>query len=170
MTANLQTAPPNANGTQNPGLLPLGEPAYDIHFDTAPTFYLNGQPGPTDPNVRKLERDVGNLTSLDPYVRNAGGAVQSVPLTDALVDTVGERALHMVNADPNRTPTFTWFANPDFFFQLSPPCGSGTASAVAECVSAGFAWNHGNIQPEIGTTWVGMVGPGVDKNGVDSTT
>ena len=88
-----------------------------------------------------------------------------MPLTDALVDTVGERALHMVNADPLRTPTFTWFANPDFFFQTSNPC-----TGVSACISAGFAWNHGNIQPEIGNTWVGMVGPGVDKNGIDSTT
>ena len=34
----------------------------------------------------------------------------------------------------------------------------------------GFAWNHGDIQEEIGNTWVGFVGPGVASNGVDSTT
>jgi arylsulfatase A-like enzyme len=163
VTANLQTS--TSGTTTNPGLMPLGQPAYDIHFDSAPTFYVSGQPGPTDPSVRKLERDVGNLTSLDPYVRDSAGAVQSVPLTDAMVDTVGEKALHMVNADPNRTPTFTWFANPDFFFQLSPPC-----SGVAECVTGGFAWNHGDIQPEIGNTWVGFVGPGIQKGGIDSST
>jgi hypothetical protein len=32
-----------------------------------------------------------------------------------------------------------------------------------------FAWNHGGIQPEIGTTWLGMVGPGVRNNGDDDT-
>jgi hypothetical protein len=32
---------------------------------------------------------------------------------------------------------------------------------VAECTDTGFAWNHGDIQPEIVTTWLGMVGPGV---------
>ena len=26
-----------------------------------------------------------------------------------------------------------------------------------------FAWNHGGVQPEIATTWVGIVGPGVEK-------
>ncbi len=36
--------------------------------------------------------------------------------------------------------------------------------------SPAFAWNHGDIQDEIGNTWVGFVGPGVRNNGVDSTT
>jgi hypothetical protein len=34
----------------------------------------------------------------------------------------------------------------------------------------GFAWNHGDVQPEIVTTWLGLVGPGIDQIGVDSTT
>ena len=144
------------------GLLPAGEPTYDIHFDDAPTFYVNGQPGRTDATVRKLERDVGALTSMDPY---AAGGPQAVPLTADLADTVEEQTLHMVNADPNRTPTFTMFGNPDFFFQLSNPC-----AGVATCVAPAFAWNHGDIQQEIGNTWVGMVGPGIARNGVDSTT
>jgi len=165
---NLATCSTNQIGevtTNMKGILPAGEPPYDIHFDDAPAFYVNGQPAPTDAAVRKLERDVGALTSLDPYVRDGSGNVQTVPLTQSLVDTVGEKALHMVNADPSRTPTFTMFANPDFFFQLSNPC-----SGVAECVSSAFAWNHGDIQQEIGNTWVGMVGPGIQRNGVDSTT
>jgi len=33
-----------------------------------------------------------------------------------------------------------------------------------------FAWNHGDYTNEIANTWVGMVGPGVRKGGVDSTT
>ena len=32
-----------------------------------------------------------------------------------------------------------------------------------------FAWNHGGIQPEVATTWVGMVGPGVEKSGSPAT-
>ncbi len=162
---NVSACPSNQIGevTANmKGLLPTGEPTYDIHFDDAPTFYVNGQPGPTDPTVRKLERDVGALSSIDPY---APGGAAAVPLTQALADPVEEQALHMVNADPNRTPTFTMFGNPDFFFQLSNPC-----SGVATCVSPAFAWNHGDIQQEIGNTWVGMVGPGIARNGVDSTT
>jgi len=165
---NLATCSTNQIGeitTNIKGILPGGEPTFDIHFDDAPAFYVNGQPARTDPSVRKLERDVGGLTSLDPYVRDGSGTVQTVPLTQALADPVEEQALHMVNADPNRTPTFTMFANPDFFFQTSNPC-----TGVPECVSSAFAWNHGDIQQEIGNTWVGMVGPGIDRNGVDATT
>ena len=142
-----------------------GEPGYDIHFDDAPTFYVNGQPDRTDPAVRKLERDVASLTSLDPYVRDANGTVQSVQLAQFLADPVEEKTLHMINADPSRTPTFTMFGNPDFFFQLSNPC-----TGVGQCVSSAFAWNHGDAQQEIGNTWVGMVGPGIKSGGVDSTT
>src|SRR6185437_13190320 len=139
--------------------------SYDIHFDDAPTFYLNGQPARTDPSVRRLERDIGGLTAPDPYVRDGQNQVQAVTLAQQMADPVEEQTLHMVNSDPRRTPTFTMFGNPDFFFQTSNPC-----SGVAECVSSAFAWNHGDIQQEIGNTWVGMVGPGIQRNGVDSTT
>jgi hypothetical protein len=145
-------------------VLPAGEPGFDIHFDDAPTFYVDGQPGRDDPNVRKLEQDVGDLSSLDPYVRNSAGQVQTVKLTDNLADPVEEKTLHMVNTDPNRTPTFVDFGNDDFYFQES------NCSGVAECASPGYAWNHGDDQSMIGNTWVGFVGPGVAANGVDSTT
>lgn len=71
----------------------------------------------------------------------------------------------MINADPKRTPTFTMFGNPDFYFQTyTPSCGGQV------CVNPGYAWNHGDIQPEIATTWAGFVGPGIAHNGVDSST
>ena len=149
-------------------VLPAGEPAFDIHFDDAPTFYVNGDaahpngPARTDPSVRKLERDVWNATAPDPY---AGG---NVPIAEFLADTVGEKALHMVNADPKRTPTFTMFGNPDFFFQTTNLSGGCTGSTV--CVNPGFAWNHGDVQSEIANTWVGFVGPGVKSGGIDGDT
>jgi hypothetical protein len=170
---NLSQCPANQIGEVDAnmkGLLTAEDPTvttgFDIHFDDAPAFYVNGQPGRTDPAVRKLERDVGQLTATDPYVR-VNGVPQTVPLTDALADPVELQALHMVNADPNRTPTFVDFGNPDYFFQTSNPC-----SSVPLCVLSGFAWNHGDIQQEIGNTWVGMVGPGIAHrgNGIDSTT
>jgi hypothetical protein len=145
-----------------PGLLPSGEPAYAIHNDDAPTFYVQGRPARTDPAVRKLERDVGALKAVDPY---AGG--KQVPLTVALADPVEEQALHMVNADPARTPTFTMFGNPDFFFTAS---GSTPSCGANPCVSPGFAWNHGDVQPEIANTWVGFVGPGIRHAGIDAKT
>jgi hypothetical protein len=33
-----------------------------------------------------------------------------------------------------------------------------------------FAWNHGGIQQEISTTWLGMVGPGVKQSSNDGRT
>jgi len=151
----------NIKGT---GVLPAGEPSFDIHPDDAPTFYVNNQPARTDSTVRKLERDVAAITTPDPYQRS-GGVPQTVPLAQAMADPVEENALHMVNSDPARTPTFTMFGNPDFFVQTSNPC-----TGVVSCVTPGFAWNHGDIQGEIANTWVGISGPGVARRGIDSTT
>ncbi|HEV2591304.1 MAG TPA: hypothetical protein VGU02_05360, partial [Gaiellaceae bacterium] len=148
------------------GVLPASEPAYDIHFDDAPTFYVNGQPSRTDPAVRKLEQDVASANAPDPYANGDAGA--NVPIAQYLADPVEEQALHMINADPQRTPTFTMFGNPDFYFQTSNLSGGCSGSVV--CVNPGFAWNHGDAQNEIGNTWVGIVGPGVAHDGVDSKT
>lgn len=68
----------------------------------------------------------------------------------------------MATADPLRTPTFTMFGNPDYYFETN------TAVPVQEL--PGFAWNHGDVQPDITTTWLGMAGPGVMHKGMDSKT
>jgi hypothetical protein len=76
------------------------------------------------------------------------------------------KLLHMITDDPARTPTFILFADPNYFlFAGAPNC-------ISPCVTQqpGFAWNHGDFQSDITTTWLGMVGPGVDQAGVDSTT
>jgi hypothetical protein len=137
--------------------------AFSVHSDDAPTVYVNGNPGPTDPAVRKLERESAALSWLNPYT----GTVET-GITQALADPVTEKTLHMVTADPARTPTFTLFADPDWFFFAT---GGGTCATPADCVSIpartsqSFAWNHGDIQDEIASTWVGYVGPGVTGQG-----
>ena len=90
----------------------------------------------------------------------------------AMADPVEEKLLHMVTADPARTPTVTPFAQGDYF--LNAAVGTPTTCAnndLSNCVflpnttppNQTFAWNHGGVQPEIATTWVGIVGPGVEK-------
>ncbi len=129
---------------------------FNVHSDDAPTVYINGQPSRTDPTARTFERATSRLTALNPMTGNTD------TITQFLADPVEEAALHMVTADPARTPTFTLFGNPDYFlFHGAPNCSS-------PCVTqqAGFAWNHGDVQPEITTTWLGMVGPGIERLGV----
>jgi hypothetical protein len=77
---------------------------------------------------------------------------------EQLADPVEMKLLHMVTGDPQRTPTFVMFGNPDYFFQtFGPLVQEGPA----------FAWNHGGTNPEIVTTWLGMVGPGVRNSGIE---
>src|SRR5438094_1218675 len=142
--------------------LPATTPSFVVHSDSAPTFYVNGQPARTDPTLRKMERDVGGLNAIDPYVSSS-----PAPVFVRMADPVGEKALHMVNTDPARTPSFTAFGNPDYFITAS---GSGPNCGSNPCIDYHFAWSHGDIQPEIATNWLGLVGPGVKKLGIDSQT
>jgi hypothetical protein len=156
--------PDNQIGEVNANLRTLtGRSDFAVHSDDAPTVYVNGNPSRTSPTVRSLEHTLADLKLTDPY--NHHGALTAA--AESFADPVEEETLHMVNSDPARTPTFTMFGNPDFFFTASdfaPSCGSNP------CVSPGFAWNHGDSQEEIGNTWVGFVGPGVSQSGVDDAT
>jgi hypothetical protein len=144
-------------------LLPAGEPSFTVHSDSAPTVYLNGNPARTDPALRKLERDVAATQAVDPYV-----SASPTPITKFLADPVEEQTLHMVNADPRRTPTFTLFANPDYFLSTFNTNCPDAAHSVPVCVDYHFAWSHGDATEDIGRTWLGFVGPGVRRLGQTS--
>jgi len=130
---------------------------FTLQNDSAPEFYVTGHPGPTDPAVRALERATGGLTAFNPYTNS------TQPITNYLADPTEEAILHLVNADPARTPTFAMFARPDYFLQ------AGAANCTNPCVSVNprFAYNHGDYAAEINTNWTGFVGPGVANLGVD---
>jgi len=146
---------------------------YSIHADDAPTVYVNGtstQPlrDQTDPVVRNLEREMAQLNWLNPYTNVVENNIML-----ALADHTGMKTLHMVTADQFRTPTFTPFADPDWFFFAT---GGGICMAQGDCAfipartSQSFAWNHGDIQDEIASTWAGYVGPGIADVGINDST
>ena len=137
------------------------------------SIFITGNPGPTDPITRQLERDFGNAQVFDSY----DNATEN--LSQYEVDPATEQLLHFVNADPNRTPSFTVFPKGDFFMTSGTqdtrtaldgcPAGTNADNASTTCVSVsnGFAWDHGYYAPEIDNTWLGIVGPGVANKGVD---
>jgi hypothetical protein len=116
----------------------------------APTIYVDGNPDRTSHATRQLERDMAKLTAVNPLTNNTDH------LAVALADPIEMGLLHMVTADPARTPSFTMFGNPDYFFQ-----SFGPITPVFD--TGGNGWNHGGIQPQIANIWLGMVGPGVRK-------
>jgi arylsulfatase A-like enzyme len=171
------TCPANQIGEVNANLRallpsPATQPLFSVHSDSAPTVYVNGNPEPASPTLRQLERDVAGAQALDPYISTA-----KQPITLYLADKVGEKALHMVTADPQRTPSFTLFANPDYF--LTAGVSGGTAPTKFNCPDAAhqaftcidyhFAWNHGDATDDIGRTWLGMAGPGIRELGQTSS-
>jgi hypothetical protein len=137
---------------------------FTVHQDMAPTIYLTGNPTRTASVTRDFGRALGRLTEVNPYKQ------QPEEISAALADPVGMKALHMITADPQRTPTLTMFAKPDWFlFAGAPNCNQPCVTVPTIPPTNTFAWNHGGIQPEIATTWLGMVGPGVRNVGDDTT-
>ena len=132
---------------------------FKVHSDSAPNVYITGNPARDAAVSRTFERATGELTAVNPMTGNTD------TLTRYLADPVEMKLLHMVTADPARTPTFTMFADPNYFlFAGAPNCNT-------PCVTQqpGFAWNHGDVNPDINTTWLGMVGPGIKNIGVDGS-
>ena len=169
-----QQCPANQIGEVNANLLsliPSGQPNFSVHNDSAPTVYVNGNPARTDATLRKLERDVAAAKAIDPYQSSS-----ATPVALYLADKVGEKTLHMVTADPQRTPSFTLFGNPDYFLTAGRT-GAGqptkfncpdSAHQAFVCIDYHFAWSHGDATEDIGRTWLGMAGPGVKHLGITS--
>lgn len=134
--------------TEDPGTVSTG---FDIQFDDVPVFYLDGNPAVGSAIAREFERDASKLTAVSPITGNTD------ELTVALSDPVGMKLLHMITGDPQRDPTFVMWGNPDWFWEFSGPIANE---------NPGFAWNHGGIQKEVVTTWLGLVGPGVKNDGI----
>jgi hypothetical protein len=133
---------------------------FKVHSDDAPTIYITGNPARTESVARDFARALDGLTATNPITGNTD------KISQFLADPVEMKILHMITADPARTPNLVMFADPDYFlFVGAPNCNS-------PCVTEqpGFAWNHGDVQAEISTTWLGLVGPGIRDDGIDSQT
>jgi hypothetical protein len=132
---------------------------FAVHSDDAPTVYVFGNPGPTDPLTRSLEHHLARLLAFDPI---KGG---NVALMQRMADPVEMSFLHMVTRDPARTPTLTYFGNDDFFIVAGK--NPATCAPLSACSDEqpGFNWSHGDFQQSITRTWLGLVGPQVRQAG-----
>ena len=136
---------------------------FTVHSDDAPNVYITGNPAQTASVTRNLEREMAQLSWLNPYTGQVEPGIMR-----AQADQTEMRTLHMMSADQFRNPTFTPFADPDWFFFAT---GGANCPTPADCASIpartsqSFAWNHGDIQDEIASTWAGYVGPGIKNLG-----
>ena len=129
---------------------------FGIHSDSAPNFWLNGNPARDAQVTRNFEQAVSKLTAVNPITGKTDQFARY------FADPVEMQLLHMVTGDPLRTPTFTSFANPDYYvYGGAPNCNS-------PCVSEppAFAWNHGDFSEDINRTWLGLVSPEAKHLGV----
>jgi hypothetical protein len=125
---------------------------YDVQPQGA-SIYVHGRPAADDPTVRQLERDTAGMTSDLTY-----SGVPDERIAKYQAGALEQRVLHMQTNDPLRTPTYSIFPMPDYFFTTSGPNVS---------FNNGFAYDHGYYSPNIDVTWAAISGPGVATNGVD---
>jgi hypothetical protein len=141
VAANIKQLITNQTGITTP---------FTVHSDSAPNFYITGNPSQTSSTTRNLERAAGTVTAVNPYSGN------TEVVSNFLADQAEMGLLHMITADPKRDATFTMFAKPDYFLSTFPP---------TTAINPAFNWNHGDLAPEINTTWLGLVGPDVKNLG-----
>jgi hypothetical protein len=125
---------------------------YDVQPQGA-SIYVHGQPAADDPTVRQLERDTAAMTSNLTY-----SGVPNEEIAKYQAGALEQRVLHVQTNDPLRTPTYSIFPMPDYFFSTSGPNVS---------FNNGFAYDHGYYSPNIDITWAGIAGPGATVRGVD---
>jgi hypothetical protein len=90
---------------------------FAVHNDSAPAFYIKGNPTPDSSVTRQLERDSAYLTAWNPIT------ARNVSLMRYLAAPTELRLLHMVTGDPRRTPSFIMFANPNAFLDATNTFG-----------------------------------------------
>ena len=137
------------------GLL-TGTASAGTQFDIEPqgaSIYVHGQPAASDPTVRQLERDTAAMTGNDPY-----SGVNGENVVDYQAGALEQRVLHMQTVDPLRTPTYTLFPKPDYFF---------STSGANVIINNNFSYDHGYYSPNIDVTWVGIAGKGAAVSQVD---
>jgi len=118
---------------------------FDIHADSVPTFYVHGSSDPsgppaTDPKVRRLERDLSGLTLTNVRTRAVDTATQHI------ADRTDQTILHMTNADPQRTPSFTLFGNPTYYYEQEGSSGYTCANPTGP-PGCPVAYNGGRLEP-----------------------
>jgi hypothetical protein len=139
----------------------IGGARFSVRADTAPTMYLDTKPMQNATVLRDLERATANLTAPN-YLHNNN----ETALTKFLADQVEMKILHMVTNDTRRNANLTLFADPDYYlYAADPNCNSACVT-----VNRNFTWSHGDVQSDITTTWLGMVGPGIKHKGRDDIT
>ncbi len=77
---------------------------------------MHGRPAADAPSVRQLERDTAAMTGDNPY-----SGVVGQHIVNYQAGAAEQRILHMQTADPLRTPTYTMFPVPDYYFATSGP-------------------------------------------------
>lgn len=129
----------------------LANTPFEVQAGMAPAFYIKGNPAPDSQLARQLEKAAAKLSAVNPVTGNAD------QLTLFLADAVEMKLLHMVPTEASRTPNLVLFGHPDHLFQTS---------GMPFLQNRGVAWNHGGVAPEVNTTFVGLVGPGINAKGV----
>ena len=130
----------------------LGTVPFENSTGMAAAISLRGNPSPGDDTLRQFEKAMARLKAINP---STGSPEQ---LAMFLAESPELNLLHMTS-DASHSPNFVLFGYPDHYFQASGSAQSQNESAIV--------WNHGGVSAEQNTTFLGLVGPGINVKGID---
>lgn len=135
--------------------------AFDIHFGSAPSFYLHGNPLAADPLTRTLEQDVSKLTVVNPITNKTDN------LAAFFADRAEMKLLHMITESPARSANFVMFGDPNYFNETVTNQADCDGSSPCVEQNPQFARTDGNVPQISDNAWFGMAGPGVAHLGLN---
>ena len=135
---------------------------FSLEEDTAPEFYLTGNPGQNRPVVRRFER-------------RRRSSPRTIPTrwwrqTREIANYLADPAEMAIPAHGERRPgqdADAGHVRQAGLLRADRPGATCSTSCVTQ--NNGFAWDHGDYAPEIDTNYVGFAGPGVRHLGLDGS-
>ena len=122
---------------------------FSLEADSAPEFYVTGNPSPSSAEVRPLDRDVGSLTAFNPYTGHHPDHRQ--------LPGRPNRGSHPAHGQ--RRPGSDSDHGHVRQARLLPQQRSATClRRVVRHAEHQFAWDHGDYAAEIDTNYLGLVG------------
>ena len=139
---------------------------FSVHSDLAPNVYITGNPARDSPTARDLEQAMSDMTVTNPLLGRATEALRRDGRSGR-----GEAAPHghgRPGHGRRRSRRSRRATTSSARRRRRRARGTTSNACLTTAVTnpnQSFAWNHGGIQPEIRTTWIGWVGPGIEKKG-----
>ena len=139
---------------------------FSVHADMAPNVYITGNPARDSATARDLEKAFADMQVVEPaHAARSRACSWRWPTRSRRSCSTWSRPTRRERRRSRRSRRATTSSTRR---RRTRRRRSARTTTSSNCVflpnvtppNQTFAWNHGGIQPEVASTWVGLVGPG----------